>query len=108
MTQPTAHAPAVQLVTSLAEQAHLPFEWQAAWAAMDTRTIKELVAKGHTQPIELHFASHNGLTSFASPALAASRPAPKWQLGALLSGIKRLVGSGFKADNKTLPSALMP
>jgi hypothetical protein len=112
----------VTLVYDLANQAHMPLQWQAAWTTLDHSTIASLVEQGDTQPIVVSFASDQGLRCYASPAYTvqtsenntATHHASLWQRiqdGAVQ--LKQMLQHGkaraFKrTPPKRLPSALMP
>ena len=90
----------------LAQHAHQPFDWQAAWAALDAGTMATLLGQGQTQAFEVCFASHNGITRYASPALSAAQGANKTPL---LQRLSHTITHGWRRLAPTLlPSALAP
>ncbi len=90
----------------LAQHVHQPFDWQAAWAALDAGTMATLLDQGQTQPFEVCFASHNGINRYASPALSAAQGANKTPL---LQRLSNTITHGWRQQAPTrLPSALAP
>lgn len=110
LAQPVTSDNHVELLRDLAQHVHQPFEWQAAWAALDANCIQALLNLGNSQAIRVSFASHNGISTFASPALAATLPKPNAKLGAggWLSRIGRKLSMRPTQQANTIPSALAP
>ena len=106
LAQPIATHNRVELLGDLAQHVHKPFDWQAAWAALDAGHIQELLNLGNSQAIRISFASHNGISTYASPALTATLPQPK--TGSWLSSIARKLGMRPTQQAITIPSALAP
>ena len=106
LAQPLTRQGHVELLRDLALHVHKPFDWQAAWAALDASCIKELLSLGNSQAIYVSFASHNGISTYASPALATTLPQAKTG-GWLLSMVRSLTMRPAKQAH-TIPSALAP
>ena len=106
LAQPLTTQNQVEQVHDLSLHVHKPFDWQAAWAALDASCIKALLSLGNSQAICVSFASHNGIKTYASPALAATQPQPK--TGSWLLGMARKLTMRPAQQANTIPSALTP